>query len=121
MFADPIVVTINAVAKNLVRINQDSYGSEYLLRETTGEIRLKLRNTTYSDKARAGKVIHRHTAELVQTVFPVAPSTVSVVRKAYTVLENESTEAVTDALNFDLGFVSWLSSANITKLINFES
>jgi hypothetical protein len=52
MFADPSVVTINAVAKNLVRINQDKYSSEYLLRSSTEEFRLNIRNSSYADKKR---------------------------------------------------------------------
>lgn len=121
MFADPITVTINSVAKVLTRINQDGYASEYLLRDTLEEFRLKVRHSTYTDKKRAGKVIHRHTIELVQTIYPVSPSVIPTIRKAYTVLENESTEAVTGPLNFDLGFLAFLTSANVTKLINFES
>jgi hypothetical protein len=121
MFADTLTVTINAVAKVLNRINQDKYSSEYLLRGATDEFRLKIRNSTYVDKARAGKVIHRHNVEFIQVTFPVAPATVPTIRKAYTVLENEYTDDATAALNFDVGYVAFLSSANITKLINFES
>lgn len=31
MFADPLVITYNAVPKNLVRVNQDARGSDYYL------------------------------------------------------------------------------------------
>lgn len=120
MFADTITVTINAVAKVLNRINQDGYSSEYFLRGSLDEFRLKLRHTNYTNKD-TGKVIDRHNAELVQTVYPVAPSTVPVIRKAYTVLENERSDGITDPLNFDLGFVAFFTSANITKLLNIES
>ena len=50
MFADPQTLTVNAVAKALKKINQDGYSSEYLLRTSTEEFRLNLRNTTYMDK-----------------------------------------------------------------------
>lgn len=120
MFADTITITINAVAKVLNRINQDGYSSEYFLRGSADEFRLKIRNTNYINKA-TGKVTDRHNVELIQTVYPVAPATVPVVRKAYTVLENERPDGVTDPLNFDLGFVGWFTSANITKLLNLES
>jgi len=96
MFADTITVTINAVAKVLTRINQDGYSSEYLLRETTGDFRLKIRHTNYTNKT-SGKVIDRHNVELVQTVYPVSPATVSTTRKAYTVLENERVDPVTES------------------------
>lgn len=119
-FADTITLTINSVAKVLARINQDSYGSEYFLRGTLDEFRLKIRNTSYVDKTR-GKTIDRHNVEFTQTVYPVSPATVSTVRKAYSVFENERTDGITDPLNFDLGFVAFASSANLTKLINYES
>lgn len=51
MFADPQTLTVNAVAKALVRINQDQYSSEYLLRSSTDEFRLKIRNSSYLDKS----------------------------------------------------------------------
>lgn len=121
MFANTLTITINAVAKVLTRINQDAYSSEYLLRGATDEFRLKIRNSTYVDKARGGKTIHRHNVEFTQTIFPVSPAVVPVIRKAYTVLENEYTEDATQALNFDVGFLAFLTSAVVTQLINFES
>jgi isocitrate dehydrogenase len=120
MFSDTITITINSVAKVLNRINQDGYSSEYLLKTSTDQFALRLRNSSYTDKTR-GKVIDRHNVELVQTIYPVAPATVSTVRKYYSVLENEQGDAVTDALNFGLGIVGFQTSANLTKLLNWES
>jgi len=120
MFADPAVVTINAVAKNLVRINQDKYSSEYCLRTATEEFRLNIRNTFYTDKKR-GVVIDRHNAELIHTVFPVAPATLSTIRKVYSVIENQRGDTLTDPRNVALGLFAYLTSANIDKLMNFES
>lgn len=120
MFADPAVVTINAVAKNLVRINQDKYSSEYLLRTSTEEFRLNLRNTSYTDKKR-GVTIDRHNAELIHTVFPVAPATLSSVRKTYAVIENQRGDTLADPRNVAAGLFAFLTNANIDKLMNFES
>lgn len=120
MFADPAVVTINAVAKNLVRINQDKYSSEYMLRTTTEEYRLNLRNTSYLDKKR-GVTIDRHNAELIHTVFPVAPATLSTIRKVYSVIENQQGDTLVDPRNAALGLFAYLNSANIDKLMNLES
>lgn len=120
MFADPAVVTINAVAKNLVRIKQDDYSSEYLLRSTTDEYRLNLRNTSYYDKKR-GVDVNRHNVEIIHTVFPVAPATLSTIRKTYAVIENQIGDTLTDPRNVALGLFAFLSSANIDKLMNFES
>lgn len=120
MFADPTVVTINAVAKNLVRINQDGYSSEYLLRSALDEIRLNIRNSSRTDSKR-GVVIERHNAEIIQTVFPVAPSTTSFVRKAYVIIENQQGDTLTDPRNVALGLLGLLTSANIDKMLNSES
>lgn len=120
MFADPSVVTINAVAKNLVRINQDKYSSEYLLRTATEEFRLAIRNSSYTDKKR-GVTVDRHNVELINTVFPVAPSTLSTVRKAYVVIENQRGDTLTDPRNVAVGLLAFLTSAKIDQLMNFES
>jgi len=123
MFADPQTLTVNAVAKALKKINQDGYSSEYLLRTSTEEFRLNLRNTTYMDKKRQ-VLIDRHNIEFVHTVFPVAPSTTSFVRKTYTVIENQQGDTLTDPTFVASALYSWLiasSNANITALMNFES
>lgn len=123
MFADPAVLTIGGQAKSLVRINQDQYSSEYCLRSATDEFRLRVRNQTYLDKKR-GVSIDRHNVELVHTVFPVAPATLSTVRKCYAVLENQQGDTLTDPVNVASGMFAFLtatSNANLTKLTNFES
>lgn len=120
MFADTITVTINAVAKVLTRINQDGYSSEYYLRSSTDDFRLRIRNSKYTDKKR-GVSVDRHNIELVQTVFPVAPSITPIVRKFYTVLENDSTNVVSEDAKFAVGLVGFLTEANLTKTLNWES
>lgn len=123
MFADPQTLTVNSVAKALVRINQDQYSSEYLLRSTTNEFRLKIRNSSYLDKSRK-VMIDRHNVEFTETVFPVAPATLSTVRKTYVVLENQQGDTLTDPTYDAAALFAWLTAstnANITKLMNFES
>lgn len=120
MFADPLTVTINSVAHNLVRINQDKYSSEYLLRYATDEYKLNIRNTSYTDKKR-GVSIDRHNIELVHTVFPVAPATRSTVRKTYAVIENQQGDTLVDPRNTALGLFAVLTAGNIDKMMNFES
>lgn len=120
MFADPTTLTVNAVAKNLIRINQDKYSSEYLLRNALDEYRLFLRNTSYTDKKRA-VLIDRHNVEFVHTVYPVAPATLSTVRKAYVVIENQQGDTIVDPVKVAAALFVFLSEANITKLMNLES
>lgn len=123
MFADPQTVTISSVAQAMVKINQDKYSSEYLLKTTLDEHRLTIRNTSYFDKKRQ-MTISRHNVELVKTIYPVAPSTTSVIRKAYFVLENQDGDNPTDIVALTAGLFNWAlasSSAALLKLINFES
>jgi hypothetical protein len=116
-----LTVTVNSVAKVLTRIADDGYTSEYLLRGTLDEYRLKIRHSNYTDSKRGGRSVDRHNVELQHTVYPVSPSTISTIRKAYIVLENDSTDGLTDPLNFDNGFIAFLTSGNVTDLINWVS
>jgi len=119
MFSDTITVTINAVAKNLVRINQDGYSSEYFLRETDGEFRLRLRNTSRTDKDRSVKV-DRHNLELIHEVYGAAGAP-STFRKAYVVFENDAGDALTTSAKTTVGTLAFLTEANVTKMLNWES
>ncbi len=118
MFADPITITVNSVAKALVRINQDSYGSEYLLREATQEWRLKIRNSSYTPSG--GVLTDRHNFEFVNTVYATS-SAAQIVRKIYSVFENQRSDTTADPLNAFVGFVAFMTSGNITKALNYES
>jgi hypothetical protein len=114
-----LTVTINSVPKILTRIADQGYTSEYLLRGSLDEFRLKIRHSQYTDSVR-GK-IDRHNIEFVQVIFPVAPATKPTERKIYIVLENEATDGVTEPLNFANGFLAFNTSANVTDLINWVS
>jgi hypothetical protein len=120
MFADPASLTIGAEIVDVIRIRQDNYSSEYLFRTDICEYRLQIRNTSYPDKKR-GVTIDRHNVELVQVVFPVAPSTMSVVRKAYTVIENQQGDALGSVEDLATGLSGFLTGPNILKMLNFES
>nr|UHM27620.1 MAG: hypothetical protein FLV2_gp2 [Fushun levivirus 2] len=118
MFADPSTVTINGVAKALVRINQDSYGSEYFLREATQEFRMKIRNTSYTNAA--GQTIDRHNIEFTQTIYATLTAA-AIVRKSYIVIENIRSDTDAGLLQTLNGFVAFITSGNIQKLLNYES
>jgi hypothetical protein len=121
MFSDPLTVTINAVAKNLIRINQDGYSSEYLLKEADGEYRLRIRNSTYSDSKRGGKSVDRHNVELIHMLYPVAPAVYPTIRKDYHVFEMDVGDTAANMAKLVAGLSAFMSEANATKMINFES
>lgn len=124
MFADTITITVNSVAKVLNKINQDGYSSEYYLRSTTDQYQLFIRNSRVNDKKRPGLQMDQHNVELIHTVFPVAPATISIVRRCFATFLNQEGDTLSDPLNDALGFLTWLSAssgATIGKLQNFES
>lgn len=93
--ANPLVITYNAVAKNLPRINQDNYGSEYFLNDGTLTFRVKIRHTLET-KDKAGFTHDRHNVEM--TVTKLATSTVpeSFVQYYTVVRDNPSQSALVD-------------------------
>jgi hypothetical protein len=120
-FPDTITFTINAVAKTLTRVKDDGYSSEYRLRNANVEDFLStIRNSSYTDKV-TGRKVDRHSVELVHTVYAVAPATIPTIRKSYFVLENQAVDTIVDPAKFAVGLVGFLTEANITKLVNFES
>jgi len=121
MLTDPFVISVNGVNKSLVRINQDRYSSEYMLRTNTEEYRMKVRNSSRPNKAKGGIRVDRHNVELTHTVFPVAPATRSFTRFAYVVFENEEGDTLLDPSYIVSALAGSLSAANIAKLQNFES
>lgn len=122
-FPDTITLTVNSVAKVLTRVNSgDAYAAEYRLRGTADQYVMKIRHTSFSDKARPGKVVNRHNVEVVQTIFAVAPSVIPTVRKTYTVFEESNDDVVADVQKFDEAVMVFTAlAANITKLLNYES
>lgn len=89
-------ITINnGAAKVLTLINNDNYASEYLLKDTASEFRLKIRHS----KTKAGQ--DRHNAELVETVYPTEALPNGKVRKFYFVVENDFDDGVAAVANAD--------------------
>lgn len=115
-----LTVTVNGVAKVLNRISDDGYTSEYLLRGTLDEFRVKIRHSSYSD-AKRQKSVERHNVELTQTIYPVSPATVNTVRKAYSVFENDTGDVTADVVFLDAGLVGILTNTHLTELTNWIS
>lgn len=123
MFADPQTVTLDAPtgAKNLVKINQDGYSSEYLLKEATGEFRLKIRNSVNGTKREGTITTERHNVELTWKVYPTTSYPSGIIRKAYIVVENEVGDDPVLVNDLAEALIAWTSEANIVKLLAFES
>lgn len=123
MFSDTLTITIAGSPKALNRIRQDNYSSEYLLRTTTDEYRIFIRNTSSADKKR-GVQQDVHNVELRHTIFPVAPATLSTVRIAYFVLKSQQGDTLSASVDEAAGLFAWATAStnlSLTKLMNFES
>jgi hypothetical protein len=118
-FADPLVLTVNGVAKNLVRLTSgDNLTSVYRLRGTLDQYDAKIAHKSFVDKVRG--TVNRHSVEIIHTVYPVSPSTVPTIRKTYIVLEETPNDDTTAVQKFDEAFVALMTNGNITKLLNYE-
>jgi hypothetical protein len=117
--SNPASVTINTVAKSLPKINQDNYGSEYLYRDTTSELRLKIRHSKESPKAGSTQV-NRHNVELTQTIFATSTSPI-ITRQAYLVIRGEYNDADLSVSYVTQGLVDFLTDATIADILTWQS
>lgn len=105
-FANPLVISYAGGNKSLVRINQDSYGSEYFLRESTQEFRMRIRHT--KESATSTGRVDRHNVELTRTVYGTGGAA-DVVQQAYLIYRHDYRDSLTDAAEI---------GATLTTLIN---
>lgn len=116
-FSNPIVVTVNSVAKNLARINNDNYGSEYLLIESDREFRMKIRHTTSTI---SGTKYDRHNVELTETVYAADPVP-EYHRKVYLVLENKKGDSATTIGYLGDAFTTFVAGSVFTDLVAWQN
>lgn len=118
-FADPLVVTIGGVGKNLPRIDSGRMSSEYYLGEATQSLRAFVRSQELK-KESDGRVKARHNISLRHTVFATA-TTPELVRQSSVVIEHYVGD---DPALFDdvaLAVAGMVTAPNVVKLNNYES
>lgn len=119
MLGNTLVLPVGAGTVTLVKINQDSYSSEYLFRDTTSQYRARIRHTKTA--AKAGRPSYdRHNFEVVQTVF-AAGDVAEYERKFYFVMEHQphdTSVALGDAV---AGLAIASSNAFLVSLKGWES
>lgn len=125
MFADTITLTDVHGTEDFafVKVNQDKYSSEYRYTTDLKRVTLKIRNTNRFDKASL-KTFDRHNVEIQETIFAVAPSTLSTVRTAYFTFEVQQGDVLADVVALGVSLCGWLtasSAANMGKMAQFES
>lgn len=118
MLGDTISITISGSAKVLTKIRFDDYATEYLLRESLVEYRMKVRHTKAADPNKVTQ--DRHNVELTLTTFATS-TTPEYTEKFYFVTQaNPGRSSVPLAA----GLMAWATAstnANLTKLDGWES
>lgn len=117
--SDPLVITLAvAGAKSLNKINQDNYGSEFLLRETLVEYRAKVRHSKGKPDAN-GVTYDRHNFEVVITTFATALLP-EFHEKFYFVMEVPPGQTSVDLADAVADLVIATSNAFPLKLISWQ-
>lgn len=119
MIGDTISLTIDSVAKVLVKIREDGYAAEYRLKETTQQFDLKIRHQDESPKAGFAQM-ERHNAELRQTVFGVSGAPNVVRYYSFTLRQAKSDDSIASR-KLALGLVAWQTAGNLDKVLGWES
>lgn len=110
-FGSTLTVTVNAVAKVLNRINDQDYGSEYYLRESLGDWRVKIRHSKEAVQ-KDGTVNDRHNVEFTQTIYATA-SAKQIIRQFYLVGRVPQDDDLTTIGYLFAGAVDYLDSATV--------
>lgn len=118
MLADPQTVTVNAVAKNMPRINQDNNTSVYRLRSTTDEYVLTIKHN--DGKISGGVLGEGHVVKIQYTVFATA-TVPETVLYTWVTIQNGDGMDLTQVKNVVLGLCAYLTGTVIDKLLNGES
>ncbi|DAD52820.1 coat protein [ssRNA phage SRR7976357_12] len=114
-FPATITLTVNAVAKVLNRVNQDSYGSEYSLIDTLDSWNLKIRHTEDSPDG-DGLVMRRHNVFVEHVVYPT-PTALMQKDTVSLVMRQDKNHGPTDMINICKAVNVWLGAAtNIADL-----
>lgn len=66
MFSNTLTLTISAVARTLIRVNQDNYGSVYLYKDAVEKLTMKIRHSTETQN---GFPVNRHNVVLEHIVY----------------------------------------------------
>lgn len=121
MIGNTITITVGVSAKVLTLINQDAYASEYMLKDSASEFRLRIRHS--KTKATATRVaMDRHNVELIETVY-ASGDVPEFDRKFYWVIENKPDDLTSSVANVDAMADKAIASSNafLTQLVNWES
>lgn len=119
MIGDTIGITYNAVAKTLVKVNQDNYGADYFLDDSANLMKFYLKNRhTIPGKGKFGE------SHLMRLDVEILDSTGAVVRTAnsWGVMQTaDNTQDLVTSQRTQAAFLTAWTAANTTKLLGRES
>jgi hypothetical protein len=108
-FPATITLTVNAIAKVLQRVNQDSYGSEYQLNAATESLNLKIRHSKDSPDG-DGLVMVRHNVFVEHVIFPT-PTTAMKKFTATATIRQDRYSGVNESVDLGKALNVWLAAA----------
>lgn len=117
-FAGTQAVDFGGGSKTLVKINQDTYSSEYYLRESTAEYRMKIRHTKSTS---GGQALDRHNVEITKVTFAVPNTSPEYIQKAYFVFEAPPGYIAVGPM---AGLCAWATASTneaLTNLVGWQS
>lgn len=118
MLGDTISITLDGVATTLNKINQDNYTSEYFVRSTAQEVRLRIRHA--QENVTPGKpVMERHQVDLTQTIYDMALG--NSVFQSYTVIRMPKGKDPAVARKLTQALQGMLTAATTDKVLGWES
>lgn len=117
MFSDPLAITYNGASKSLVRVNQDSYGSDYSLDDGQQKFKLTIRHTIPP----RGKAGESHMMRLDVEQYDTDGAYVRTDSSWTVVKTFDKPQVSADALLAGNALVGLATSANIAKILSRES
>jgi len=118
-FTSPIQLTLHGATRDLVRINQDNYGSYWRAKyEYTGtpvEVLLKI---THSKEGKSSAVMERHIVDITVTEYPTGAD--PLVYQCYTHIRQPLKGLVARGVELAGSITSWIDSKE-AELIDWEN
>lgn len=119
MLGNTLVLPLSTGNVTLLKINQDSYSSEYLYKGTLSEYRTKIRHSKTTSTATKPSN-DRHNIEVTEVTYATGTAA-EFERKVYLVVEQPPSDS--SIVNQD-GLCDWLiatANVNLISLMNWES
>jgi len=119
-FSKPLVLNYDGGTKSLELVNQDNYGTTYLLRESTQEFRMEIRHSRGNTNAVTRGKTDRHNVTLKQTVYGTGDEP-DVVRQVSMTITNDYRDTAADVAKLSDAVVDLIDTTAATDLVGWLS